>query len=584
MFGKKDYIGIALDNKTMDSVRIQLDGKKVQLLDMTRHELVTPLDEGYDSSTQEGRHQADEGQDVDDIFGFDNSGGQAAAEESSGEEIEGLEELEEFDEFEDFDELDDLDEPAGESMDLDITDEADAPENNVMLLYNYLLASDGRKKHLGLNIRSGNTVFLFERERNFKEVKQKELQEVVSSRLESVYGFQPTTDRYSYFVRPDGSLSIASVDKEPASLELVNQIDENFSGLNLYIENILPDEVALTGLYRYNYPDADGTEITGLIQFGASRCRIIFMRGKEVLQVSPVINEGTLNKNFLNTLFSKLLFQLDTGEVPALNRIVLCDNTLGSKALEFFQNNFPDVEVSEFTLNPNLFEISDDQLPKVREYTTAIAIAVGASGAAGQLYPDLSIIPDYVHDRQKIFKLEWHGVILLIAIGLSPILVNHYYQENQERINQLESENQRVETMISDLEETVIQTELLQEMLVSYQDQLVMLQELSEGNIRWTASFDRFNDAVADVGGIWITSFRETADGLQIEGNSLFEDRIPQLARQFSNVTLLNVRNRQVQEQSVFSFTMRISRIYPDDSFYTPEETRELQQFLETMN
>jgi hypothetical protein len=54
-------------------------------------------------------------------------------------------------------------------------------------------------------------------------------------------------------------------------------------------------------------PSGAGSFFSGVIMF---------------LQVSPVINEGTSDKGFLSTVFSKILFQLDTGEVPGLDKIV----------------------------------------------------------------------------------------------------------------------------------------------------------------------------------------------------------------------------------------------------------------------
>jgi hypothetical protein len=576
MLGSKEYIGIALDNRTVDLVRVKVNGKKIKIEDFVRDDLVVPLDATEGGGFKSEHVQASDA--VDEIFGFDD-----AEEQEMTESGDVSDELEEID-FDDLDGLDDMEEEEDVDEEYDMVDESDQPDSNEMLLYSYLSSIGSKKHNIGLNIRAGDTVFQFARETNYGDFKQKELQELVENKLHSVYGEIPSKDNYSYFVRNDGVLSIASIDREPPSLQLINRVNDIFETTSVYIRDIIPDEVALTGLYRQNYPIMTESAITALVQFGAKRCRIIFFKGHNVLQVSPVINEGTSDKGFLSTVFSKILFQLDTGEVPGLDRIILCDNTIGEQAVEFFQKNFPDIEVSEFEVSDDSYEVSESDRQKIREFTTALAVAVGASGIAKDDYPELSIVPKYIQDRQKVFQLQWHGIAILIAIGLSPIILNHFYQQNVDQITELQAENTRVTSLITDIRPVVEETQRLEGMLASYQEQLVLLDELSQDNIRWTVSFDRFNEAVDNVGNIWISSFRETSEGLMIDGRSLFQNRIPMLARQFGDATLLNVRQEEVRDWTLYHFTMRVNRVAEEESLYTPEESRDIVQFLESIN
>ncbi len=105
------------------------------------------------------------------------------------------------------------------------------------------------------------------------------------------------------------------------------------------------------------------------------------MKGRELWLVSPVINEGKNSSHVLGTIFSKILFQLDAGELPSLERIILANNWLGEKSVEFFQKNFPDILVEEFKFDPEKIEFDpklDDEA--VSHYTTAIGIAWAATG------------------------------------------------------------------------------------------------------------------------------------------------------------------------------------------------------------
>ncbi|MEX2368059.1 MAG: PilN domain-containing protein, partial [Balneolaceae bacterium] len=544
-------------------------GSKVVLTRFDRLDLVRPIEE--DLENPEKFSFASENLDeTESIFGIQQE------KQDQGTEEQQVNVAEQENEEINFDDIDLFETEDEESLDL--VDESGREDTNELLLYNYLLTTGQNKNYIAANILSGNTIFQFVGDSDFSKVKRKNLQELIENKLESVYGGMPPADYYNSYVREDGSLVIASIDREPPVISLLNHVDAMASG-KVYIQNLLPDEVALTGLYRMNYDEGD-QRITGLIQFGVHRCRILFFKGHELLQISPIINEGTRFKKFLNTVFSKILFQLDSGEISGLDRIVLADNTLGEKAIHFFEKNFPGMEVDNFTLDPDKFDVRDQQVPAVSKFTTAIAIATGSTETGNRYFPNLSLVPAYVIDRQKIFKLQWHGILLLVAIGLSPVVLNHFYQSNQSTLDNLELESARYQNLVNEIEPTVRQTEYLSEMLELYQEQLILLEELVDGNIRWTTSLNRFNQAVQNIGNIWVTSLRQSENGLNIDGYSLYEDRIPALARQFSNVTLRHVRREQIREMDLYYFTMQIHDVVGDPSLFTPESTRQIRDLL----
>lgn len=102
------------------------------------------------------------------------------------------------------------------------------------------------------------------------------------------------------------------------------------------------------------------------------------------------------------------------------------------------------------------------------------------------------------------------------------------------------------------------------------QEQLTLLSDLNEDNIKWTVTMDRFNQAVQNTGNMWITSFRQNDDVLMVDGFSLIQSRIPDLANQFETVTLLNVRKQEIREREIYSFSMMIRDVVDDRSLFTP--------------
>lgn len=565
MLKSREYIGISLEGEFLKIARVKPHKKGIKLIRLDKLKLIEPLKVEKSAMEEEVISSSDvfeDDDDADSIFGLDD--------ELGSDDSDSIEEID-LNTIEDDDKDDDL-------MDSDLVAEASKPKSNEELIVNYLDDFNKQKIVLALNVETGSTIFQIFKDLNFKELKKKEVNVNIEERLEAIYGEIPLDDYYDFFIRENGNLVLASVDEESRTLQLVNKTAEKYER-KYYISDVLPDEMSLVGLYRLHYPEEEA-KISGLIQFGADKCRMIFVQGHRILQVSPVINEGTSTKNFLNTIFSKILFQLDTGEIPGIDRFILFNNSVGETAVEFFEKNFPDLECENFSFNEDLFE-SDEGIESILpEFTTSISIATKATGQSDKLYPTISFLPKYVSDKQKIFKLHWHGVILLILIGVSPVILNNYYQEYSSQIENLQQQSNRLQLQIDQISPLVRESGELTAQLNQMQNQLSLLSELSQDNIKWTITLDRFNRALEEVGGIWVNSFRQNDDVILVDGFSLSRDRIPQLANKFPSITLLSVQRQEIRTEEVFYFTMMIRRVVDDESVFTPGESVDLEQFL----
>jgi len=127
--------------------------------------------------------------------------------------------------------------------------------------------------------------------------------------------------------------------------------------------------------------------------------------------------------------------------------------------------------------------------------------------------------------------------------------------------------------MITNVEPLVTRSEEISIELNTMQEQLSLLQDLNENNIKWTVTLDRFNQAVQNTGGLWVTSFRQNEDLIMVDGLSLYQERIPELAARFETVTLLNVRKQEIREREIYSFSMMVRDVVGDPSLFTPQQS-----------
>lgn len=575
MLQNKTYTGIVVEDDSLKIARIKLSGKKISLVSLDQVRLVENLRKKKgakpepDTDTDVFGDVDGSLDDEDLIFGLE--------EDSDDNQEEGLN-LESFeDDLDDLD-FDDLDEGADTIVDTDMVDESETPSSNELLLYNLFNSVDAKRVDLGISIPSGQTIFQILKDVDFSDTKKKDLQVIVDDRLESLHGMSKGDDYYSYSVREDGALLLTSIDDEPQLLTLINRTIELYNG-KLFIHEVLPDEILLLGLIRANY-DLDPNSITGVVQFSENSTRVLFLKGNQLWIVSPIITESLKSQRFLNTVFSKILFQLDTGEVPNLDRLIICNNSLGDEAIEFFEDRFQDVDVAEFQFSEDFFEAENINPSSIASFTTAIGAAWSASGLKKDVFPKISFLPNYVNDRQKIFKLQWHGMLLLLFIMLTPIVANHFYTQYDTDIDRLQGEISTLDAQIQSLEPTVQRYNQISNELSQIQSKLTLLSELNEGTLRWSTNLDLINRGIEDVNSIWLTSLTPVQNNIEINGYAIYRDRIPELASIFNTTTLLNVRSEEIREKEVYQFVYIIKDFFENDEIYTPESVQGIRELI----
>jgi exonuclease VII small subunit len=576
MVGNKTFTGIVVDEDYLKVARIEVSGKKVTLLSLDKVRLVESLKKKTKNTPKEEEvgdvfdTLDDSLDDEDAIFGLD---------EGDEEEEEVELDLENFE-----DDLDDLDfddlESSEEIVDTDMIDETEAAASNELLIYNLLTQVDSKRADVGISIPAGQTIFQILKDVDFSETKKKDLQVIVDDRLEALHGVSKAEDYYSYSVRDDGALLLTSIDDEPDLLKLLDRSRDIYRG-KLFIQEILPDEIILLSLIRANY-ELEANSITGVVQFGEKTSRILFLKGSQLWIVSPIITEGIKNPKFLNTIFSKILFQLDTGEVPNLDRLIICNNSLGDAAVEFFEERFQDVDVAEFSYSDDFLDTGEIKPDSIPSFTTAIGAAWSASGFRKEVFPNISFLPNYVIDRQKIFKLQWHGFLLLLLILLTPIISNHFYTQYATDIDRLENEVNTLDSQIRSLEPTVQRYNQISAELEQIQSKLSLLSELNQGTLRWSKNLGLLNSGFDDVNSVWLTSMNQDGEGdIEISGYAIYKSRIPQIADLFENATLLNVTEDIIRDQEVYDFRYIIRDFFEDENIYTPESVQGIEDLIQ---
>jgi len=195
--------------------------------------------------------------------------------------------------------------------------------------------------------------------------------------------------------------------------------------------------------------------------------------------------------------------------------------------------------------------------------------------------PQISFIPKYVVDRQKIFKLQWHGMLILLLIFLSPITFNYFYNQNAREISSLSSQLDQMKGKIKAINPTVEKANELSKNLSTLKTKLALLDTLAKGSREWSGKLGILDNGIKDVKSSWITSLSKSDKGTFLQGYTLYRNRIPKIVNIFDEATLLSVNDEKKRDEQIYSFSILVSKFAKSDSIYSPPTPSEVKKLIE---
>lgn len=551
---KKEYIGLAIDNDKIYAAHL-VKGKHALVLEgVETIELPEPFDKK--PKPKLGDAAAKSGSDEEVIFGIDD---------------------EESDDFEsldlDDDDIEASDAPGSYGQTKVGYDQSLDDQSNEQVLSNYFSYFGKTKLFAGINVAMGKSSFQPLKDVQPQKMKKKEQAAYFREMLAPIYNEDVNDDQYAWEVDESGNGWLVSYDNDTTLLNLTELAAMTYPG-KVSVREMLPDEVIWAGLVRSHYTLPDD-EITALVSIGEKTSRLVFLQGDRLVHVLPVINEGSKSKSVLQTIFSKLLFEIDKGTLPTLDQIIVMHSSKpGREVIEFFRDQFIDVAVVLFQPDPGKIEMPDElrnNPEALRPYITAIGAAQSAAGLDAREWPSLSLLPQYVREQQKIFKLEWHGMVLLAMIAAAPMVLNLWYQDYQAQRAGLMQEVERIDNRIMELRPVALDVERMLEEEAAVREVNQRIINLSKTNLLWSETLNEINLGMQQVPNTWFSSLRVAGEELSIEAHSIYRHRVPLAAQVFRDARVVQVNEGEVRGTKVLNFTMRVPNFRADETRFSPE-------------
>jgi hypothetical protein len=390
-------------------------------------------------------------------------------------------------------------------------------------------------------------------------LKGKRLKDRILDELKNIRAFQPAADAVDAIKTDEGNL-LCIVRED--GLSLINSL-ENIKGFIGGRVPLIPaidsSDISLMNLVRLNY-DLQPQDVSVVIYVGVEFTRLIFMRGDHFYQFAPILGEGYDSPNLQNTVYSRLLLEQDNLAIPRIDRIILAGECRRIGFKDFLMQQLPDQDI-DYLLAPKLdtTQLTSEQQEAISEYAVPIGVAWRVLDATNPSLYTINLLPASVREGQRVFKLAWHGYLLMVLLFVSTLLFtwqiaqkSRDIREKRDVLTLKESQRAENQTLASSIQ-------ALQEQLSRYKTSLALYDSLVPGSERWSKVMTQLSHGVEDLNSLWLSDFTAGGDGLvTMHGFAVYRTRIPRLSTLFDNSLLKEVNVQAIREQTVYRYTIEV--------------------------
>jgi Tfp pilus assembly protein PilN len=177
---------------------------------------------------------------------------------------------------------------------------------------------------------------------------------------------------------------------------------------------------------------------------------------------------------------------------------------------------------------------------------------------------DVNLLPSSVREGQRVFKLAWHGYVLLALLFLSTLFFTWQVRVKSDEISKQRDLLERKQTQVAENQTLTTSIQSLQEELGRYHTSLALYDTLVPGSDRWSKVFTQLSHGVEDLNSIWLTDFSTQTTGvLSMNGFAVYRTRIPRLSTLFDNSLLREVAVQEIRDQVVYRYVIDVPAPLP---------------------
>jgi len=456
---------------------------------------------------------------------------------------------------------------SGEVEMVEDAESGDGELTNEDVLLSLIQRVDAQKFNYAINI-PATLLSVFHLKENYEELKPKVREEEIRATVRERLDKEIPNDHIAHMPAVgEGAISFSY----EGDIPLLTAIDGITPHLEIRPKFSLsvPDEISILNLIRLNEQPGEEDYIA-VIDMEETTTRLIITKGGEIVHIPPPIQAGTETPEVMGTIYSKILYEQDMGNMPDFNKIILTGESRDVNAQEFLSEKFADITIEYLTIRTDKIELPEELIEDLPEYAVPLGMAIQALIPKDEHILKINMLPDYVATRQRALKLDWHGMIALALIFIVPLVIN--WQDKKQAALKAEYTQRYIylTTSIADLEWAEPLLDSIAFNMGIAINNMDLIDSLSRGTMRFSVTLNEINRAINEVNNIWLTKLSSRGNTIEISGFSIYRNRIHRLAAKFIGANIRSVSPAQIRNKPVYLYQMVLNKIVANDSLFNP--------------
>jgi hypothetical protein len=284
------------------------------------------------------------------------------------------------------------------------------------------------------------------------------------------------------------------------------------------------------------------------------------MEGQKLAHIGSTLDIGTKNLHTYDVYFSKILLEMENGNIPKLDNIVICGEDRSENLILSFYGTFPEANVSELKFeNFETSLLTEDNTKNLALYAIPISAAVEYFDELDKNFIGVNFLPKYIQENQKFLQFGWHSYAVMPFLFGATLFFTINILSNIRKINELDFEIMRLNQRQALNQALIDEINPLTERVNNFDLTQKVLDAASTGSSIWNKTIFKIADFVERRRNFWITKI-ETVNPEEIKliGYSLTRSVLTEFASQYESSILKKIDYEPLRDKSAFSFTINL--------------------------
>ncbi len=422
---------------------------------------------------------------------------------------------------------------------------------------------------VGFNL--SNSFTLYKNITDNQELNKKKIKKAIWSDFYESNNGDTKYENVGFLKRSDGSL-LSVVHDDP--LVLAALFDEactitRTNPVRLSLVDTIEFTLAHEILQNYEFENDSNSAI---IIFAEGFTKIFFMQGKEIKSVLSTIHEGADSETVCDTAFSKILFELDSGNISSLNNIILVGENARLDSDVYFKKRLPELNIIRFDAARAAHGVNMDKYDSQMEsYGIPVALALKILDEKNTVPYNQNFLPSRIKDKTSIYKVSWHGLLLLAILFLSAFFITTKSISNSIQIKKADIQSNFLDNELKDLKSVAHQVDSLRNEINELKKSTALIDSMTKETIRWTPTLEKLSKAYDEIGPFSITKMKTPSiDHMFVELKMKDRGQVAQLER-FMDFSLISAIYTAEESQEFINVTIdcqvKVKQVENKDSY-----------------